>query len=110
MKKTSQTGEWPVKVIFRIFLDSKECIALFPETPASYDPALCQSYAHFGQHSGASVTLLSGPETRRAFPTEYKALQAELEAIGYTNLVVCEKASARMHKVRLQEINRMYDL
>lgn len=71
------------KVVFRK-LDG-DVVALFPgET--SHGGAMIQSYEHYGQHSDASVDLLTDWE--RATPDEYAPLLQELTGMGYELEVV----------------------
>ena len=91
-----------IKVIYRKFLGG-DIIALFPEIPG-YRPWLCQSYQHIGQHSDASIFLVS--DTLPAKPEDYKDLHEELQSI-YENdpdepckLVICKRISRKMDEVR----------
>lgn len=70
-----------VNVCFRKFEDG-DVIAFF-DGP-SY--GLIMSYMHVGQHSEASYELVSELDT--CSPDEFKALQDELESIGYDVTVV----------------------
>jgi hypothetical protein len=69
------------KVVFRKFRDGGDLIALFPDE-INYPNGNCESYQRIGQHGAAdyghciSITV-------PAHPFEYKALQKELESIGY---------------------------
>lgn len=68
------------KVVFRVFKDEKDVIALFPETID--DNGACFSYMHEGQH----VTAHYREVIRASYPAdefEYKALKDELEGLGY---------------------------
>lgn len=69
------------RVIFRKW-DNGDIIALFPDIgPASW-VIKCLSYEHDGQHAEADYAGVM-KVTTRATPPEYKALQQELEQIGY---------------------------
>lgn len=80
------------QVIFRKWRDTGEIIALFPEQDGG--GGLCDSYMHIGQHGGANYPYLVagwyGP-TVPATPEEYADLLAELESIGYDDLVIRKK-------------------
>lgn len=69
-------------VIFRKFADG-DVIALFPYLPASPDPAMCESFIHFGQHGAADLAGVMS-RTRPAVPGEYAALRRELESAPYS--------------------------
>ena len=56
-----------------------DIIALFPECKNMHYPMI-MSYAHNGQHSEASSSLM---KLRYATPAEYLPLMKELERIGY---------------------------
>jgi hypothetical protein len=68
-------------VVFRVFKQGGDVLALFPHEVWSADGA-CASYQHVGQHGGADYTHCIDI-TRPAKPSEYKALKAELMRIGY---------------------------
>ena len=74
----------PTIVVFRKFPDG-DVIALFPEIEWNHRGDF-SSYLHIGQHGGASPALVQS--TKPATPTEYADLLAELETIGYTDLVI----------------------
>ena len=70
------------KVIFRVWKDNQEVIALFPEVPADINGFLCSSYQHVGQHGAADYDLVIS-RTTPAKPDQYRELQKELETLGY---------------------------
>ena len=76
------------KVIFRKFKEG-DIIALFPELPGTNDPYTCESYMHVGQHSSASIDIVS--ITKPAKPDEYADLLAELKRIGYDDLRIAKR-------------------
>jgi hypothetical protein len=87
------------EVIFRKFRNG-EIIALFPYL-VGFRYGDCMSYMHVGQHSEASLGLISGDnfndKTTLAKPDEYKDLQDELiNLVGY-NLKVLKKMSWRKY-------------
>lgn len=69
-----------VRVIFRVWDDDGEVLALFPDLPAS--PGNCTSYAHVGQHSAADYGHCIA-KSRPATVEEYSQLANELQQIGY---------------------------
>lgn len=69
-----------IKVVFRVFKDGGDVLALFPDEESS--PGLCLSYQRVGQHSSAMYYHCMRI-TRPAKPLEYKSLKTELESIGY---------------------------
>jgi len=72
------------KVKFVIF--KKELTALFPEEVTHNNRAFILSYAHIGQHSEASRSLM---KCARATPEQYKSLAEELtNHCGYTLEIV----------------------
>lgn len=73
------------RVVFRIWRDTGEVIAFFPDVPA--DKKYMMSYMHIGQHGEADYQYLI-KETSLATPAEYKPLKEELESIGYHLRVV----------------------
>ena len=81
-------------VIFRKWKDNGDIDALFPEMPGSEEFPGCTAYAHLGQHSNADYYGVM-EQTIPAKPSEYKYLLAELESIGYDNLVIRQKYTRR---------------
>lgn len=59
------------KVIFRVWKDAGDVIALFPRIAASENGYLCQSYMHVGGHGGA----IKGNKLDLFFPTHKAALE-----------------------------------
>lgn len=95
------------KVIFRWVPKWKQAIALFPEIPDTYDPAMCMSYMCESQHGGAhfdGIIRISVP--LNPWSKEYENLKRGLENIGY-NLDIRKKASYKMHCVRYAELKRL---
>jgi len=80
--------EFETKVIFRVFKDGGDVLALFPEIDEGN--GLVSSYQHIGQHSGADYTGCI-QITRPATPAEYSALKRELESLGYNLKVSVRK-------------------
>ena len=77
-------------VVFRVFKDGGDVVALFPEV-INYLDGACESYQRIGQHGAADYShciAISRPAT----PSEYAALKRELERnpFGY-NLEVRRK-------------------
>lgn len=71
-----------VRVVFRVWKDSGDIIALFPDLPFDYAGLLVTSYMHIGQHGGADYQHVMSV-TRPAFPREYEPLKRELEGRPY---------------------------
>lgn len=95
------------KVIFRVFKNSDGAlIALFPELPGSYEPHMCDSYMHDGQHAKADVKgVING--SRAATPLEYAALHRELSSAPYFyNLDVKVRESTVMRETRYAALKR----
>ena len=69
-----------------------------PEKPADILGRYVTSYAHIGQHGGASRTIVD--RTRPASGTKIACLQSELEGIGY-NLEIRQRITAAMDRQRL---------
>lgn len=68
-------------IVFRRWNDSKEVIAIFPDSPWGLFNDLT-SYMHIGQHGGCSREALE--ETTQCYnEPDVIALQKELESIGY---------------------------
>ncbi len=88
------------RVIFRKWRDTGEIIALFPELIVT-ESGMCESYMHIGQHSEANYNhLVAGwyGLTVPATPEEYATLLAELELIGYDDLVIRKKRASYHRK------------
>ena len=67
-------------VVFRVWKDTGEVIALFP---AMQEPGyLCGSYARVGQHGAADYEGVVA-QSRPATEEEYEDLHGELESLGY---------------------------
>lgn len=83
------------KVIFRKFksgIAKGEIIALFPYD--LWNERECASYMHVGQHSGADYNAMM-MSTKPAKPEEYQELYNELIKIGYPELQVVQKRTAK---------------
>lgn len=97
------------KVIFRVWKDNNDVIALFPEEPAVVqDWYLCSSYMHVGQHSAAHYFKVL-QQTRLAKPEEYQELKTELERLGY-DLKVYKRETSQMRQNRYIEYKRIMSL
>lgn len=89
------------RVIFRKFKD--EILALFPALAGDMQPyKTCLSYGAVGQHSAASVELIS--KTRPAKQEEYQNLKLELERAGY-ELKIAHRFTQRDLKERIEQTN-----
>lgn len=73
-------------VIFRVWKDGDDIIALFPYIPGNCNPCTCSSYMHVGQHGAADPHLVVR-KTRPARSEEYMSLMKELELVGYSMVV-----------------------
>jgi hypothetical protein len=69
-------------VVFRVWKDTGDVIALFPELIANRTRYACESYMHVGQHSPADYIGVI-QRTRPARQEEYEPLLRELQSIGY---------------------------
>ena len=76
-------------VVFRVFRDTGDCLALFPFIPSDNAGYQCLCYQHLGQHSGGYPLICRGI-TRPAKPKEYRDLARELRGLGY-NLRVLKR-------------------
>ena len=99
-------------VIFRVFRDAGDIIALFPAIPADTQGQLMQSY-HLGQFGGADYIGLTrrhiqGWEapTHPAKPAEYEEMKKDLEGRGY-KLKVYSKNSIFLKNQYSEELKRM---
>lgn len=83
MAKFQQDSEF-TPVIFRKYGPRKggDVIALLPAELGTYDPYMCSSYVHVGQHGSADPNFVIG-NTRPALPHEYADLKRELESPPY---------------------------
>jgi len=88
----------PVAVIFRMWRDTGDVFALFPEIPSDINGWYCDSYTHVGQHGGADYYGIVR-QTVPAAPAECAALSVELERIGY-RLRPMNRVSWRLHEER----------
>lgn len=89
-------------VVFRVWPESGDVIALFPFLIADISGIYCLSYGRTGQHGSASdISVMS--HTRPAAPDEYATLKMELEGIPYRyNL----KAVRRINRYHAYESRR----
>ena len=94
------------KVIFRKWNQGGDIIALFPEIPATVNPAHCLSYEHTGQHGTAHLSGVVA-NTRPATLGESADLARELEQIGY-DLEPITRTPAGAFDLRRVEITRYY--
>jgi hypothetical protein len=85
-------------VIFRIWKDTGDVIALFPRIPSDLNGWYCQSYMHIGQHGGADFDVVMRA-TRPASRRESLSLRRELRQIGY-RLTPVRRTSHLMHQQR----------
>lgn len=69
--------EYGTRVIFK--QDRGEVMAFLLDVPSNYGRVVC--YAHVGQHSEADINYARWCKPAR--PEQYKALQEELESLGY---------------------------
>lgn len=92
------------KVIFRMGV-GQEVLAVFPAlagTNKYYQDCLC--YAHVGQHSPCSIDYVR-QFTLPAKPSEFKALQEELEFLGY-NLQIVKRFTRKDLESRKAQVQR----
>ena len=90
------------KVVFRLWEETEEIIAIFPEVPSSTaTPNNCESYTHVGQHGSCSPAYLIGRTKPPSSDDQSKvsALREELKGIGY-QLTERRKISRIMHDKR----------
>jgi hypothetical protein len=85
-------------VVFRVWRENGDVLALFPTLPSDIPGKLCVSYAHIGQHGGADYALCI-LDTRPATPQESAPLTQELKGIGY-QLRVYKRATQALHDTR----------
>ena len=83
------------KVVFRKWKEG-DVIALFPDMPWSRYDYTTTSYMHTGQHGAADYAGVI-TATRPAREEEYRALLAELNAIGYDDLRVVQRARPKFN-------------
>ena len=89
-------------VIFRRFKEG-DIIALFPGQTGTNDSSTCNSYQHIGQHGSASVNLSNA--TTPAKYAEYLPLLRELRQIGYRDMEVVKRFTAKHRQERERAIN-----
>ena len=83
-------------VVFRMWADTGEVVALFPTLPANIERD-CSSYMHIGQHGAAQYDFVI-KTTKPA--SDYAALYSELTEVGYDDLKVYSRAQPWMHEAR----------
>jgi hypothetical protein len=91
MNEQPNDGQDTTIAVFRKWKAKSEgqaVIALFPCEDAGN--GFCESFEHFGQHSGANYDLVMS-RTRAATPDEYAALKRELESAPYFYKLVVRK-------------------
>lgn len=96
-------------VIFRKYPNIRggEVIALFPAELGTYDPRLCSSFVHVGQH-GSADPLACIDNTRPAREAEYADLRKELESAPYGyRLKVYQRHKREFYKMREAEARRL---
>lgn len=86
--KKSHGEEEPALVVFRVWKDGGEVIALFPSLLWD-DDGRVTAYEHVGQHCGVDYKDIISM-TRPASPEEYESLYRELEWFGYV-MRVCKR-------------------
>lgn len=84
-------------VIFRMWRDTGDCLALFPDQPADR-AGHCWSYEHLGQGGAANYNLVIRL-TRPAQPGEFEELADELTQLGY-QLTVRKRRPASRRRTR----------
>ena len=92
------------KVIFRVWHEDGEVIALFPAEAGTPDPSTCSSYEHMGQHGATNYQLVIHA-TRPATIGESKELARELTGLGY-NLTSAYRQSRKDRAAIREQINR----
>lgn len=90
-------------VIFRLFKEDGELIAIFPTLPGG-TPATCQSYMTVGQHADCNPYELIGAWHGPTIPVpkeeDYRELLDELKRLGYDDLKVYRKCRYEFHRER----------
>lgn len=93
------------KVIFRVDKEDNQVIAVFPELAGTNSYwQNCACYTHVGQHSSCHVDY-ARLFTRPAKPSEFKALQEELEFLGY-NLQIVKRFTKKDLESRKAQVQR----
>lgn len=82
----------PVPVIFRVWRDTGDVIALFPTQ--IHDGKLITAYMHIGQHSGADYASVL-EHTRPATAREYAPLLRELQGKPYEYDLIVRRRRVR---------------
>lgn len=93
------------KVIFRKFKKDQEIVAIFPEELGNNQYYTCSAYCHFGQHWNVNifdVINISVP----ALESEYNALKAELDSIGY-DLEIIKRNRRKFTETRIKKLNEI---
>lgn len=81
-------------VVYRVFKDGGDVIALFPTIQGDVSGRYCESYQHVGQHGNADYTGCVAA-SRRASLDEHADLHNELIQIGYDDLKVYKRKPPR---------------
>lgn len=89
------------KVVFRVYRDGGDVIALFPHIPYDSQGWKCSSYMHVGQHGAADIQHVVR-QTRLATPKEYKWLKHTLWMLGY-RMFVGKRCTSRDREIRRKE-------
>jgi len=89
-------------VIFK--REGHDVCAFFPTLPGDMNPATMSCYAHVGQHGAADMAYVSN--CRPARPHEYADLLAELQRIGYDDLIIRRRMTRRDYETRASELKR----
>jgi hypothetical protein len=93
------------QVLVKFIIFEKEVVALFPNIKENED--YISSYAHVGQHSGASYSLM---KCKKATKDEYKDLLNELKGQGYDNLLILnEKVNKNKKPIISKDVIRVIE-
>jgi hypothetical protein len=84
-----------VKVLFRVWKEDGELVALFPELPGDEAAWSCTFYVFQGGHGSANCRTVID-HTRPARPEEYAELLRHLGTLGYTRLKVVKRLTRDM--------------
>lgn len=83
-------------VLFRVWRDTGDVIAVFPTLPGTYEPDTCLSYEHVGQHGACRYSVIL-TQTRPLRDGEGRELGAELRSIYNDVRLVLIKRVTRKH-------------
>ncbi len=98
----------PTITVFRVWRDSGEVIALFPEVASDPSGLLCDSYMHVGQHGSAAYADCIRA-SRPAARLEYAPLASELMHVYGYRLDVRRRASRLAYARRRQMLASILD-